>query len=175
MARLGGIRESRVLWRYALRNALAPSVQTLRPVDSVPLRRDHRRRGALCVSGIGSLLVQAVSVQDVTEVQGITIVLAAIYIADQHRRGPDCRLPRAETANGPAVSVTNRTADPRQVATRGLAPSAHSAQRAGDRGPCRPRGGDRRRAHRTARRTTPIDVPTGLPASGPEQLGASGH
>ncbi len=29
MARLNGISERRVLWRYALRNALAPSVQVL--------------------------------------------------------------------------------------------------------------------------------------------------
>jgi len=81
MARLGGLRERRVLWRYALRNALGPTVQTF------ALSILYLFGGIIVVEslfaypGIGQLLVQAVSTRDVTLVQGITLVLAAIYIA----------------------------------------------------------------------------------------------
>jgi peptide/nickel transport system permease protein len=81
MARLGGVRERRVLWRYALRNALGPTVQTF------ALSILYLFGGIIVVEalfaypGIGQLLVQAVSARDVTLVQGVTLVLAAIYIA----------------------------------------------------------------------------------------------
>jgi peptide/nickel transport system permease protein len=80
MARLAGIREPRVVWRYALRNALAPSVQTFG--QSV----QYLFGGIIVVEtlfgypGIGQLLVQSVGLRDITEVQGIALVLAAIYI-----------------------------------------------------------------------------------------------
>jgi peptide/nickel transport system permease protein len=80
MARLGGIRESRVLWRYALRNALAPSVQTFAQSIQYLFGGIIVVEALFAYPGIGSLLVQAVSVQDVTEVQAIAIVLAAIYV-----------------------------------------------------------------------------------------------
>ncbi len=79
-ARLGGIRERRVLLRYALRNALAPSVQTF--AQSI----QYLFGGIVVVEalfdypGIGTLLLNAVQTQDVTEVQAIAIVLAALYI-----------------------------------------------------------------------------------------------
>ena len=81
MARLGGIREARVLWRYALRNALAPTIQTF------ALSIQYLFGGIIVVEalfaypGIGQLLVQSVSTRDVTAVQGVTLVLATIYIA----------------------------------------------------------------------------------------------
>jgi peptide/nickel transport system permease protein len=80
MARLSGLPERRVLWRYALRNALAPTVQTFAQTI------EYLFGGMIVVEalydypGIGQLLVQAVSARDVTMVQGITIVLAVIYI-----------------------------------------------------------------------------------------------
>jgi peptide/nickel transport system permease protein len=80
MARLGGVRERRVLWRYALRNALAPSVQTFAQSIQYLFGGIIIVEALFAYPGIGSLLVQAVSVRDVTEVQGITLVLAAIYI-----------------------------------------------------------------------------------------------
>jgi len=81
MARLGGMRERKVLVRYALRNALAPSVQTF--AQSI----QYLFGGIIVVEalfgypGIGQLLVQAVSERDFTLIQGITLVLAALYIA----------------------------------------------------------------------------------------------
>jgi peptide/nickel transport system permease protein len=79
-ARLNGIRERRVVWRYALRNALAPSVQAF--AQSL----QYLFGGIIVVEtlfsypGIGNLLVQAVSERDITEVQAISLVLAAVYI-----------------------------------------------------------------------------------------------
>jgi peptide/nickel transport system permease protein len=81
MARLGGIRERRVLSRYALRNALAPSVQ------SFAQSLQYLFGGIIIVEtlfdypGVGQALVVAVQARDVTEVAGITFVLAAAYIA----------------------------------------------------------------------------------------------
>jgi len=80
MARLNGIRERRVLWRYALRNSLAPTVQTF------ALSLQYLFGGIIVVEalfaypGIGELLVKAVAARDVTLVQGVTLVLAALYI-----------------------------------------------------------------------------------------------
>lgn len=81
MARLSGIRERRVLWRYALRNSLAPTIQTF------ALSLQYLFGGIIVVEalfaypGIGQLLVHAVATRDVTVVQGVTLVLAALYIA----------------------------------------------------------------------------------------------
>ncbi len=81
MARLNGIRERRVLWRYALRNSLAPTVQTF------ALSLQYLFGGIIVVEalfaypGIGELLVHAVASRDVTLVQGVTLVLAALYVA----------------------------------------------------------------------------------------------
>lgn len=80
-ARLGGIRERRVLWRYALRNALAPSVQTFAQATQYLLGGIIIVESLFAYPGIGQLLVQEVLLRDVTLVQGITLVLAAIYIA----------------------------------------------------------------------------------------------
>jgi peptide/nickel transport system permease protein len=80
MARLGGIREFRVLMRYALRNALAPSVQTFAQAIQYLFGGIIVVEALFAYPGIGSLLVNAVSVRDVTEIQAITLVLAAVYI-----------------------------------------------------------------------------------------------
>lgn len=80
MARLSGLPERRVIWRYAVRNALAPSVQ------SFAQSLQYLFGGIIVVEtlfgypGIGQALVQAVSVRDVSVVQGIALVIAAIYI-----------------------------------------------------------------------------------------------
>lgn len=81
MARLGGIPERRVLWRYALRNALAPTVQTFAQSFQYLLGGIIVAEVLFAYPGIGQLLVQAVSTRDVTLVAGITLVLATIYIA----------------------------------------------------------------------------------------------
>ncbi len=79
-ARLNGIRERRVLLRYALRNSLAPSVQ------SYALTLQYLLGGIVIVEalfaypGVGQMLVNAVQTRDVTEVQAIALILAAAYI-----------------------------------------------------------------------------------------------
>lgn len=81
MARLSGLKERRVIFRYAVRNALAPSVQ------SFAQTMQYLFGGILIVEtlftypGVGALLVQSVQARDVTMVQGITLVLVAVYIA----------------------------------------------------------------------------------------------
>lgn len=80
MARLGGVRERRVVWRFALRNALAPSVQTFAQALQYLLGGIIVVEALFAYPGIGNLLVTEVQTRDVTEVQAIAIVLAAIYI-----------------------------------------------------------------------------------------------
>jgi peptide/nickel transport system permease protein len=81
MARLGGVKERRVLWKFALRNALAPSVQTFAQAIMYLLGGIIVVETLFAYPGIGNLLVQEVQTRDVTEVQAIAMVLAAIYIA----------------------------------------------------------------------------------------------
>ena len=81
MARLNGIGEPRVIWRYALRNAVAPSIQVF------ALIAQYLVGGLLIVEylfnfpGVGKELVDAVTARDNTEVQSLTMLLAAIYVA----------------------------------------------------------------------------------------------
>jgi peptide/nickel transport system permease protein len=81
MARLSGLRERRVLWRYALRNALAPSVQAFAQSIQYLFGGIVVVESMFSYPGIGQLLVQSVTERDVTVVQGISLVLAALYIA----------------------------------------------------------------------------------------------
>ena len=80
MARLHGIRERKVLRRYVLRNALAPSVQVF------ALSIQYLFGGVIVTEtvfnypGIGRQLVNAVTSHDNTEVQAIALILAAVYI-----------------------------------------------------------------------------------------------
>lgn len=80
MARLGGLRERHVLLGYVLRNALAPSVQTFAQSIQYLFGGIIIVEALFSYPGIGQSLVQAVSQRDVTVVQGITLVLGAIYI-----------------------------------------------------------------------------------------------
>lgn len=81
MARLNGFSERTVVRRYALRNALAPSVQVLAQ------NLQYLVGGIVVVEylfgypGLGKELVDAVAIRDVREVQSIAILIAAIYIA----------------------------------------------------------------------------------------------
>jgi peptide/nickel transport system permease protein len=81
MARLNGVPERRVIWRHGVRNALAPTVQVL------ALTAQYLVGGLVVVEtvfaypGIGQGLVQAVVARDIPVVQGIGLLLAALYIA----------------------------------------------------------------------------------------------
>jgi peptide/nickel transport system permease protein len=80
MARLSGIPERRVVVRHALRNALAPTIQVL------ALTMQYLIGGLVIVEtvfaypGLGQGLVQAVVARDIPTVQGVALLLAAIYI-----------------------------------------------------------------------------------------------
>lgn len=80
MARLNGLRESVVVRRYALRNALAPSVQVF-------AQNIQYLVGGIVVTeylfnypGLGKELVDAVAIRDVREVQVVAVLIAAFYI-----------------------------------------------------------------------------------------------
>jgi len=81
MARLSGLPERTVLWRYALRNALAPSIQTFAQSFQYLFGGIVVVEALFDYPGIGRLLVNGVAVRDVTLVQGLTFVIAALYIA----------------------------------------------------------------------------------------------
>lgn len=80
VARLNGIPEPRVVRRYALRNALAPSIQVF------GLIAQYLVGGLLIVEflfgypGIGKALVDAVTIHDNTVVRSVTMLLAAVYV-----------------------------------------------------------------------------------------------
>jgi peptide/nickel transport system permease protein len=80
MARLNGLRERRVVLRYGLRNALAPTVQVL--VQNV----QYLVGGIIVVEyifsypGIGQKLVESVAVRDIRVVQAVALLIAALYI-----------------------------------------------------------------------------------------------
>jgi peptide/nickel transport system permease protein len=80
MARLHGIRERTVLYRYVLRNALAPSVQIF------ALSIQYLFGGVIITEtvfnypGIGTQLVNATRGHDNTQVQAIALILATVYI-----------------------------------------------------------------------------------------------
>jgi peptide/nickel transport system permease protein len=80
MARLNGYRESRVIWRYALRNALPPSVQTIAQTLQYLLGGIIITESVFAYPGIGTTLVQAVSTRDIQLVSVIAFLLAAAYI-----------------------------------------------------------------------------------------------
>jgi peptide/nickel transport system permease protein len=79
-ARLNGVAESRVLFGYALRNALAPSVQIIAQNLQYLVGGIIIVESVFAYPGIGTYLVNAVTSRDVVEVQAAAIVLAALYI-----------------------------------------------------------------------------------------------
>ncbi len=81
LARLSGLSERRVLWRYAARNAVATSVQALAQTAQYLLGGIIVVEVLFSYPGIGNLLVQAVQTRDTTVVQAVALVISAAYIA----------------------------------------------------------------------------------------------
>lgn len=81
MARLAGIPERRVLRRYALRNAMATSVQILAQTAQYLLGGIIVVEALFSYPGAGGLLVEAVEARDVLVVQSLALIIAAAYIA----------------------------------------------------------------------------------------------
>jgi peptide/nickel transport system permease protein len=79
-ARVKGLPERSVIWRHCLRNAL-PSVVTI-----IGLQLGGLLAGSIIVEtvfawpGVGSLLIQAVSLRDYQLVQCVVVLLAALYV-----------------------------------------------------------------------------------------------
>jgi peptide/nickel transport system permease protein len=81
MARLNGFRERLVVWRYALRNALAPSVQVFAQNIQFLIGGIIVTEYLFAYPGLGQELVNAVTIRDVREVQSLAIFIAAFYLA----------------------------------------------------------------------------------------------
>jgi peptide/nickel transport system permease protein len=80
MARLNGIAEWRVRLRYGLRTAVAPSIQSFAQAFQYLFGGIIVVENVYDYPGIGTTLVQIVQERDLTEIQGVTIVLAAAYV-----------------------------------------------------------------------------------------------
>ncbi|MGY2377578.1 ABC transporter permease [Pseudomonas sp. SDO524_S393] len=80
MARLKGIRQSRIIWKHTLPNALAPIVNV------IALNLAYLVVGVVVVEvvfvypGLGQLLVDSVSKRDIPVVQACSLIFAATYI-----------------------------------------------------------------------------------------------
>jgi peptide/nickel transport system permease protein len=79
-ARLNGIAGGRILWRYALRNAMAPAVQVLAQNLQYLVGGIVVTEYLFAYPGLGKELVDAVAIRDVREVQSLAVLVAAIYI-----------------------------------------------------------------------------------------------
>jgi peptide/nickel transport system permease protein len=79
-ARLNGVGERRVLSRYALRNALAPSVQVLAQNLQWLIGGIIITENVFAYPGIGTQLVNAVQTRDVTVVQSVAMLIAIVYV-----------------------------------------------------------------------------------------------
>jgi peptide/nickel transport system permease protein len=79
-ARLNGVAERRVLSRYALRNALAPSVQVIAQNLQWLIGGIIITESVFAYPGIGTTLVNAVQNRDVTVVQSVAMLIAVVYV-----------------------------------------------------------------------------------------------
>jgi peptide/nickel transport system permease protein len=80
MARLKGLSERRVVWRHALPNAVAPTIQV------TALNFAYLAGGIVIIeyvfgyAGIGSALVDGVHNRDIPVVQTLAMLIAAVYV-----------------------------------------------------------------------------------------------
>jgi peptide/nickel transport system permease protein len=79
-ARLNGLPERRVLYRYAMRNALAPSIQVLAQNLQWLIGGIIITESVFAYPGLGTTLVTAVGNRDVTVVRDIALLIAVAYI-----------------------------------------------------------------------------------------------
>jgi peptide/nickel transport system permease protein len=80
VARLNGLAERRVLVRYALRNALGPSVQVLAQNLQYLIGGIIVTETVFAYPGLGSALVDAVRNRDITMVQSVAMLIAFVYV-----------------------------------------------------------------------------------------------
>jgi ABC-type dipeptide/oligopeptide/nickel transport system permease component len=79
-ARSKGLREYRVLLLHAFRNALIPLATVLGLIVAVLLGGAVVTEQVFNIPGVGRLLVQAVGRRDYPLVQGVVLVIAAVYV-----------------------------------------------------------------------------------------------
>jgi peptide/nickel transport system permease protein len=80
MARLNGIPERKVVLRWGLRNAVAPSIQTFAQIIQYLLGGVVLIEFVFGYPGIGAGFVQYVSARDLPTVQAVATLLAVVYI-----------------------------------------------------------------------------------------------
>lgn len=80
MARLNGIPERRVVLRWGLRNAVAPSIQTFAQIIQYLLGGVVLVEFVFGYPGIGAGFVQYVAARDLPTVQSVATLVAAVYI-----------------------------------------------------------------------------------------------
>lgn len=81
MARLNGISERRVVYKHALRNALAPSVQVLALTLQWLIGGLFVIETVFGYPGIALGLVEAVTDKNVPYIESVSVLIAAVYIA----------------------------------------------------------------------------------------------
>ena len=141
MARLKGMSERKVLWRHAVPNAIAPTIQV------IALNLAYLAGGIVVVEfvfgypGIGAAFVDAVANRDIPVVQALAILIAALYVVLNvaRRRRHDPRQPAAEDVAAmseaaavqpmPALAVADAAAPGRAAAAARLAADAHEGRR----------------------------------------------
>jgi peptide/nickel transport system permease protein len=80
MARLKGLRERKIVWRHALPNAIAPTIQV------IAINLAYLAGGVVIIEsvfnypGIGLALVDAVNNHDIPVVQALAMLIAAVYV-----------------------------------------------------------------------------------------------
>jgi len=79
-ARLNGVSERRVLWRYALRNALPTSVQILAQNLQWLIGGIIITENVFAYPGIGSTVVVAFRNRDLTLVMSVSMLIAVVYV-----------------------------------------------------------------------------------------------
>lgn len=80
MANLNGFRAWVIVWRYAVRNSLAPNIQVLATTLRFLLGGVIVVEAVFAYPGLGTELLRAVELRDVQVVGVITFLLAAVYI-----------------------------------------------------------------------------------------------
>ncbi len=81
MARLNGIRERRIVIGWALRNSIAPAIQTIAQVMQYFLGGVVLVEYVFGYPGIGEGLVEFVNARDLPTIQSVAVLIAAVYIA----------------------------------------------------------------------------------------------
>jgi len=79
-ARAAGLRRTRIVYGYALRNALLPVITTLSMVFSFTLGANVLVEKVFSWPGIGSYAVEALFVSDYAAVQGFVLAMAVLFI-----------------------------------------------------------------------------------------------